>query len=107
MEEHSITPKLFTETDKVYIPLRPISEYSEDEQKKAVTTYWPESLKNILAITIDDIRYEKLVQNSGVLSQYVQKIQGINGRLLPPVEELQEQKIYEPMIAICHHIQTR
>ena len=97
MEEHSITPKLFTETDKVYIQLRPISEYSEDEQKKAVTTYWPESLKNILAITIDDIRYEKLVQNSGVLSQYVQKIQGINGRLLPPVEELQEQKIYEPI----------
>jgi GR25 family glycosyltransferase involved in LPS biosynthesis len=97
MEENLITPKLFTETDKVYIPVKPISEYSEDEQKEAVTKYWPESLKNILAITIDDMRYERLVQNSGVLSQYVQKIQGINGRLLPTLEELQEQKIYEPV----------
>jgi len=94
--EESIIPKLFTHTDVLYTPLKLLTDYTLNEQMDAVKQYWPEQLKNILAITIDDTRYNKLFNNSGFLSSFIQKIDGINGRTLPCVKELQKQKIYEP-----------
>ena len=84
-------------TDQVFNTIKNIEQFTTEEISQAVDRYWPKAFYKILVISIDDKRYNKLRNDSQILSKYFEKVIGVDGRTLPTLDVLQDQGIYLPL----------